>query len=103
MEKLNLVELLKDCPKNKEFYSSLHGYVLFDGMYENALMPGGIEIGFTIRDAEEENGVSFLYNGFNWGHMEYGCTLWPSKENKSWGDYEIEEFSWDNLYCKRIK
>lgn len=32
--------------------------------------------------------------------MEYGCTLWPSRENKSWDDYKIEEFSCDNLYYK---
>ena len=31
-ENLNLVEILKDCPKGTKLYSTIHGEVEFDGI-----------------------------------------------------------------------
>ena len=32
-ENLNLVEILKDCPKGTKLYSTIHGEVEFDGIH----------------------------------------------------------------------
>ena len=38
-ENINLVEILKDCPKGTKFYSSVYGELIYSNMYTDSLDP----------------------------------------------------------------
>ena len=76
-EKLNLVEILKNCPEGTDLYSIIFGEVKFNKIEEDHKYP----ITFTINSGEvtgvTSEGRHFVdYNG--------ECTLFPSKEQRDW-------------------
>lgn len=72
MEKINLVELLKDCPKGMELYSPIFGKVYLDEIRPH------LAIVVTTEFYREE----FLYDG-RYG-MNGECMLFPSKGKTTW-------------------
>ena len=79
-QKLNLCEILKDCPKGTKLYSTVLGYVIFQGILAGAVYP----IIVTC-----ENGVTedFTADGKMFIDYDGECTLFPSKEQRSWADF----------------
>ena len=77
---LNLCEILKDCPKGTKLYSTVLGYVIFQGILAGAVYP----IIVTC-----ENGVieDFTADGKMFIDYDGECTLFPSKEQRSWADF----------------
>ena len=78
-ENLNLVEILKDCPKGTKLYSSLYGEIEFEEINNNNAYPiitlyKGCPTPFT-----KEGKVSIATNG--------ECTLFPSKEQRDWSNF----------------
>ena len=94
-DNINLVEILKDCPKGFELYSTLHGKVYFNLITKDKDYPICIKhndlIHFTERGKyfiDEPNGE---------------CTLFPSKEQRDWSKftapwYKKERFN-PNTLC----
>ena len=78
-EKLNLVEILKDCPKGIKLYSTIFGDVKFNHV-ENDTYPIVLDVreGFTFRVSQDGRYI----NDFN-GE----CTLFPSKEQRDWSKF----------------
>ena len=78
--KLNLCEILKDCPRGTKLYSTVLGYVIFQGILAGAVYP----IIVTC-----ENGVTedFTADGKMFIDYDGECTLFPSKEQRSWTDF----------------
>ena len=76
-QKLNLCEILKDCPKGTKLYSTVLGYVIFQGIVEGAVYPIVVSC---------ENGVNedFTADGKMFIDFDGECTLFPSKEQRSW-------------------
>ena len=78
--KLNLCEILRDCPKGTKLYSTVLGYVIFQGIVEGAVYPIAVSC---------ENGVNedFTADGKMFIDFDGECTLFPSKEQRSWADF----------------
>ena len=79
MEKINIAELLKDCPKGMELYSTIHGTVYFKGVRDtgNAVL---IDV-TTFCNTE----VFFYPDGkFNTYYSDSEMTLFPSKDVRTW-------------------
>ena len=78
-ENLNLVEILKDCPKGIKLYSTIFGDVKFNHV-ENDTYPIVLDVrkGFMFRVSQDGRYI----NDFN-GE----CTLFPSKEQRDWSKF----------------
>lgn len=76
MEKINIAELLKDCPKGMELYSPIFGKVYLDKVRPHLAIVVITDKGQG--DFKEE----FLYDG-RYG-MDGECMLYPSKSKTTW-------------------
>ena len=79
-EDLNLVEILKDCPKGTKLYSTVHGEVEYRGIYDK----GVYRIKFKTEDgdiysATPDGRYLYCFNG--------ECILFPSKEQRDWSKF----------------
>lgn len=82
-ENLNLVEILKDCPKGTKLYSPIYGDVeLVDVLRnEEEIYPIEIKISDYLTDKFSKDGRLFTeYNG--------ECMLFPSKEQRDWSKFK---------------
>lgn len=87
-ENLNLVEILKNCPKSTKLYSTVFGEVKLEEVKENSKYPimvkpkiGGFE-SFTSSGRWMEN-----YDG--------ECTLFPSKDQRDWSKFKVKKPKFD--------
>ena len=76
MEKLNIAELLKDCPKGMELYSPIFGNVYLDKIRPH------LAIIVTTDKKQGDFKEEFLYDG-RYG-MNEECMLFPSKDQRDW-------------------
>ena len=79
-ENLNLIELLKDCPKGTKLYSTVYGEVEFYGI-EN-----GLEFPIMYVKSDSLLG-SVSAQGLVLACYDGECTLFPSKEQRDWGKF----------------
>ena len=81
-ENLNLVEILKDCPKGTKLYSTVHGEVEFNGINESDKFP--------VRYINSEWGREFFVTaqGLMLPRFNGECTLFPSKEQRDWSKFK---------------
>lgn len=82
-KKLNLCEILKDCPKGQELYSPYLGRVVFGGIYENIAAIYVINI--------EGNHYSFSKDGRYIDNNEGEVSLFPSKDNRDWSTFRTKK------------
>ena len=86
-EKLNLVEILKDCPKGTKLYSTNFGVVKFDEIGNNPNYPivvshiGGFE--------------KFTKDGRLYCICDGECVLFPSKDQRDWSKFNIKKPKFD--------
>lgn len=83
-ENLNLVEILKDCPKGTKLYSTIFGEVEFiecDNLYQ-------------IVVAKEDKRYYFTSKGrFFFDRIKYSigeCALFPSKDQRDWSKFKVK-------------
>ena len=76
MEKINIAELLKDCPKGIELYSPIFGEVYLDKIRPH------LAIVVTTDKKQGDIKEEFLYDG-RYG-MNGECMLFPSKGKITW-------------------
>ena len=85
-ENLNLVEILKDCPKGTKLYSPVYGEVEFQGVIDNTDFP--IEVrtygNFTTGIAID----SFTADGRLFQEFNGECMLFPSREQRDWSEFK---------------
>lgn len=83
-ENIDLTKILKDCPEGWKFYSSIYGDVTFSKITNDSNYP----IAFLTNRNNGEKGCGtvtkeglcmYCYNG--------ECTLFPSKEQKNWSNF----------------
>lgn len=88
-ENLNLVEILKDCPKGTKLYSSVFGEVKFDCVKEQeeysirVLLKNGPEVGFTSEGTEYTE------------YYEGECVLFPRKDQRDWSKFNPKKSKFD--------
>ena len=78
-ENLNLVEILKDCPKGTKLYSTIFGEVDFDSIENNSTYPIIIKSKHYGIDRLSIDGKRFVDCG--------ECALFPSKEQRDWSKF----------------
>ena len=78
--KLNLCEILRDCPRGTKLYSTVLGYVIFQGIVEGVVYP-------IVVSCENGTTETFTADGKMFIDYDGECTLFPSKEQRSWADF----------------
>ena len=87
-ENLNLVEILKDCPKGTKLYSTVHGEVEYRGIYDK----GVYRIKFKTEDgdiysAAPDGRYLYCFNG--------ECILFPSRKQRDWSKFKPKQSKFD--------
>ena len=86
-ENLNLVEILKDCPKGAKLYSTIFGEVEFGFIAYNSIYP----IVIILNDRYEYiTSEGKLFNQF-----DGECILFPSRENRDWSKFKPKKNRFD--------
>ena len=81
-QKLNLCEILKDCPKGWEFYSSIYGKLRFDHININSICP------IVLRKNKDFYPIVTKYGRHSADYENEGeCTLFPSKDQRDWSKF----------------
>lgn len=97
-KQLNLVEILKDCPRGTKLYSTIHGEVELNRIVINDDYP--IEYFYKdINGATSNSGVMKDGRYSIFGNGE--CTLFPSKDQRDWSKFKIlsELIDGEFYYC----
>lgn len=88
-ENLNLVEILKDCPKGTKLYSSVFGEVELDHIDTNANYP------IIIRLKGVEGHESLTSEGKMFVDYDGECVLFPSREEREWSKFKPKKERFD--------
>ncbi len=88
-ENLDLVEILKDCPKGTKLYSVVYGDVYFRGIRQHPRYP----ITVALKDVYDIQ--SFTSDGKMLINYEGECVLFPSKEERDWSKFKPKQPKFD--------
>ena len=89
-ENLNLVEILKDCPKWTKLYSPLYGDVELLSVTQNNGGEHPIEI--KINEISYEY---FTIDGRVFAEYDGECMLFPSREQRDWSKFKTKKQKFD--------
>lgn len=81
-KKLNLCEILKDCPKGTRLYSTVYGEVYFDG-----ISPSEDDV-YPILISRDNKPYSITPDGRCINYTGAECCLFPSKKNRDWSTFK---------------
>ena len=95
-ENIDLTQILKDCPKGWEFYSSIHGWVYFEELDTNYNYPVTISYKNGKLESFGADGRLFLdYDG--------ECVLFPSKNQRDWSKFTAPWYKKEKFDPKTLK
>ena len=86
-ENLNLVEILKDCPKGTKLYSTIFGEVEFGFIEDHSIYPI-----FLILNGGHEYLTS---DGKLFNQFDGECILFPSREERDWSKFKPKKNRFD--------
>ena len=86
-ENLNLVEILKDCPKGTKLYSTVYGEVEFD-----CINKGEDSVKFIKSDGYRG---SVTAQGLVLSCYDGECILFPSREQRDWSKFKPKKPKFD--------
>ena len=86
-ENLNLVEILKDCPKGTKLYSTVYGDVEFDEINK-----GEVSVKFIKSDGYRG---SVTAQGLVLSCYDGECILFPSREQRDWSKFKPKKPKFD--------
>lgn len=89
-EKINIAEILKDCPSGMELYSPLFGNCTFVKVCDSGLIVVKLENG-TPR--------TFLSDGRYYDYPDAECLLFPSKYKTTWEGFQCPFKDGDIVVC----
>ena len=89
-ENLNLVEILKDCPKGTKLYSSVFGEVELDNIDTSCS-----NYPIIIRLKGVEGHESLTSEGKMFVDYDGECVLFPSRENRDWSKFKPKKNRFD--------
>lgn len=93
MEKeLNLVDILKECPKGTKLYSTIFGWVDFEYIENEEI---------TVTNNISGDTETFNQNGSWYYGYTNECMLFPSKDQRDWSKFKVEPEMVDGefYYC----
>ena len=89
---LDLVEILKNCPKGTKLYSIIHGEVILDRVDD-------IDIYYPIVVKYNDSQIEFTSEGKYYIEYDGECVLYPSKDQRDWSKFKVpvEKFDYNTL------
>lgn len=87
-ENINLIEILKDCPKGTKLYSTIYGDVTFELIDEHKPYP-------IITRVDDDHKVCFTAEGKVDSLYDGECTLFPSREQRDWSKFKPKKPKFD--------
>lgn len=99
-ENIDLTKILKNCPKDTIFYSSIYEYVtvritITNKDYPISLYKSSVNGNFFLCKLTKEGKYNNQYNG--------ECTLFPSKEQRDWSKFTASWFKKERFDPKTLK
>ena len=94
-ENIDLIKILKDCPKGTEFYSCIYGKVRFD-----CLKPCDYPV-LTVRS--DDLYAVFSREGKYANTPDSECCLFPSKEQRDWSKFEAPWYKKETFDPRTLK
>ena len=95
-ENIDLTKILKDCPKGWEFYSSIYGWIYFEGLNTGDKYPVVISYKNGKLESFGADGRLFLdYAG--------ECVLFPSKDQRDWSKFTAPWYKKEKFDPKTLK
>ena len=89
-ENLNLIEVLKDCPKGTKLYSPIYGDVEFVCVLQNE----GVE--YPIQTKISDDALDgFTKDGRMFAEYKGECMLFPSREERNWSKFKPKQPKFD--------
>lgn len=82
---MNLVEILKNCPKGTKLYSPLFGYVSLVSVDSLPDTTYPIAVRTNKDDIESFSETGLYFNEFS----DTECLLFPSQNNKDWSTFKV--------------
>lgn len=89
-ENLNLVEILKDCPKGTKLYSTIYGDVELEKVYLK-----DDEYPIEIKIDEGSDMIYITNDGRLFDDFRGECTLFPSKDQRDWSKFKVKKAKFD--------
>lgn len=89
---LDLVEILRNCPKGIKLYSTVHGEVILEDVVESGT-------DYPIKTDHPWGKTEFARNGKYYNEYDGECVLFPSKDQRDWSKFER---FWDKPKIKRF-
>ena len=88
---LDLVEILKNCPKGTKLYSTIHGEVTLNYV--------STDVNYPINVIWREGTASFTRYGRYTIKSDGECILFPSKDQRDWSKFKVpvEKFDYNTL------
>ena len=94
---IDLIKILKDCPKGFKLYSPISGYVTFvDISLNNFKHP------IIVQDKKERE-FTFSKNGKYFDDYDGECCLFPSKEQRDWSKFTAPWYKKEELVKPKFK
>ena len=97
---IDLIKILKNCPKGTKLYSLLHGEVLFRGIDENSDYPIVYD---KIFSTDITSMFSITRNGTYSNEYNGECILFPSKEQRDWSKFTAPWYKKEKFDPKTLK
>ena len=89
-ENLNLIEILKDCPKGTKLYSPIYGDIELVRVSQNM----GTE--YPIETKISDNTLDIFTNdGRMFNEYKGECMLFPSQEQRDWSKFKFKKSKFD--------
>ena len=86
-ENLNLVEILRNCPKGTKLYSPLYEEVEFEGIEENDKFS---IIKVRKKSFNSEYIITFTSSGVWNEYYSNKCAIFPSKDQRDWSKFRLK-------------
>ena len=88
---LDLVEILKNCPKGTKLYSTIHGEVTLNYV--------STDVNYPINVIWRDGLASFTRDGRYYTKNDGECILFPSKDQRDWSKFKVpvEKFDYNTL------
>ena len=95
-ENIDLIKILKDCPKGTNLYTTVWGEVTFNRIdYEKPLYPILIETYMSY--------VSLTKEGHYINKIDVDCILFPSKDQRDWNKFKAPWYKKEKFDPKTLK
>lgn len=94
-ENLNLVEILKNCPKGTKLYSTIYGEVEFDSIEKET---------YLVTLMTRHNNPTYVTSNGKYSIFFDGeCTLFPSKDQRDWSKFTAPWYKKERFDPKSLK